>query len=436
MDPPTGENQNIPNGPVNVDAEGLEGDRIRANARPEVHAMSKLTSLHSLLPVFDSESNCTVTFFINSFEKLAESLGASEDEKLFVIKSKIRGPALDIVIRSSELSDETNYREFKRKFLEFFEAKVTLAYRQQLFSNCKMTPSESIKQFSLRVVNVSQRFLGKVDLKDINIKKVFDQLKLSKMIEGVIPKFKKVLLGRDPQTFEEAVQILELIELNDTLTQDELISNIASNRESGLEQLIKRQEEDSQQTIAALSRQVDDLKIDLNKSRNEGRLLELQRDGARVKRCEICKRDNHIMANCWFKNNRETRSWNDQRGASHNRSGSTENRFASERRSFSSERPFVQSNRGSRQGGRQVSDGERRRVTFQSPQSQTPRFENRYAFRGGAVPNGRNQMAPRLEGRHFGDGNFSGRNYNRVNDFRGNYNSNLNANGSYKNRQY
>lgn len=96
--------------------------------------LQKLAGLQNIVPSFDNVSEMTPKYFIESFEALTNILNCSDEEKLLILKSRIKGEALSHLINSPDLHSENNYEAFKRKFLAYFDTKVSLATKQQIFS--------------------------------------------------------------------------------------------------------------------------------------------------------------------------------------------------------------------------------------------------------------------------------------------------------------
>lgn len=403
----------------------------------EEQNMSKLAGFHNIIPVFDGESSVTIDYFVKTFEKLADTLQANPTEKLLILKSKIRGSALASIIASIELSNEDNYDIFKKKIVEFFGEKTTLAHRQQAFSGCRMFPGETIKQFGTRVINCSLKFLGQVDMTNEEIRKILDNAKLAKFMEGVLSKYKKHLLEKDFQTFDEAFKFLQILEVNEKLLNEESISNVTQTNPS-LEDIIARQSNLTHQSIAALSREISELRINSNDAENSRRNIShpIQRnDISRRSTCRICNRNGHYASHCFFRNeerrtinNPQRRDWSQPRTGSSNRNGSA-NRFGSGSRESSGQQQMGYNGMERRREG-DFLQRESRRVRFQSPSASRP-FERCFGAREGFTPNRGNygnRVNPNF--RHYGN-DYQQRNYeNSINRNNSRRDGHLNSRGA------
>lgn len=300
----------------------------------ELPTLSKLSSVHSLIPLFDSESAVTPSYFIDSFDRLAESVNASNSEKLLIIKTRIRGIALSHMIQDSELAGEIDYQEFKKKFLNFFETKSSPAFRSQQFSNCKMLPGETVKVFASRVSNATLKFLGQINTKDPEIAKIIENTKLAKFLDGVKPEIKKSLLAKEVQTFDKMVEFGELLELNDAMSQTNNETIQAINNQPDYSELIHKHVQDTHQSISNLTRQLNELKMaSQNNNAQRGMVRDFSANGQRDRYgrdewrgrnnwqrqnnmyCNLCHKNNHKTENCYFRpgatenNTRNTQSF-------------------------------------------------------------------------------------------------------------------------------
>ena len=289
----------------------------------------KIAGFQAVIPQFDNISAITPKFFIDNVETITTLAKCSEDEKLLVLKSRIRGDALYSVINSPDLAQEKNYVEFKRKFLAFFDTKISLATRQQLFSNCKMLMNEPVKIYAARVAMATQRFFNAPDLTNAAVKDLFEKSKLSKFLEGLLPSYKHSALMKDPQTFQEAIDFVELLQTNEASLNsdyerslDPLVGKIDSSAKQitndEIKQLIELQSAKTQQIVEGLTKEVENLKINTfqnsipqnseryNQSNRASYFTNIQRQNSRNNNasrffpsCQFCGKTNHLSQNCF-----------------------------------------------------------------------------------------------------------------------------------------
>lgn len=290
--------------------------------------LQKIAALQSILPQFDTTSAVTPTFFIEHFEKLAALITCSEPEKLMILKSRIRGEALSQLINCPDLNQEDNYEEFKIKFLAFFDKKISLATRQQQFSNCRMEPGESVKLYAARISLVTRKFFNNPDLTIPSVKNLFEQSKLSKFLEGLLPEYKHPTLMKDPQTFQAALDFVELLEANKLCfpyqDQNSLTSpitnsinsiakensNINSNDE--IKSLLEAHAKQTHESICTISNEVQKLKeCTLNQVQNTSNANQNYKRSPNKSgkfgharsfpACQICGRTNHSTYSCFYR---------------------------------------------------------------------------------------------------------------------------------------
>lgn len=314
--------------------------------RPLSTTFSKLAGLQNLIPQFDNNSAVTAKYFIDTVDNISEIAQCTPNEKLLLLKSKIRGDALSQLISSHDLSSETDYNDFKSKFLDYFGIKSSLASRQQNFSNCTMKAQEPVKNYASRVCNATHKFFGDINVNNEEVKALFEQTKLLKFIEGLSPEFKRELLIKDPQTFQEALNFVELLQNNERHLQTVANVNTAINTsQDDLLSLLIQHKKNTDETIASLSQQIETLQLKSNRPYSNARSPSTNRfrDGnsfqtrnrspqpyfdnnsrspyprgrttariertpaqhRNVSRCDICHKTNHITRSCFYNTYRQ-----------------------------------------------------------------------------------------------------------------------------------
>lgn len=297
--------------------------------------LQKLAGLQSIIPQFDNTSVVTPQFFINNFETVAALIDCSDQEKLLILKSRIRGEALAQLIITPDLQEESNYENFKTKFLAFFDKKVSMATRQQQFSNCCMQPGESVKVYAARVSRVTQKFFNNPDLSNASVKALFEQSKLSKFLEGLLDEYKHPTLMKDPQSFQSALDFVELLETNRSCFSQsnqnsqsspaQIPVNATSEQISNQEikSLLETHAQQTHASICTLTKEVEKLKFNRNniqrnasnlstnyqKNPNNRSIFEKNRP---FPECQYCGRNNHISSFCYYKRANFQRSFNRQ----------------------------------------------------------------------------------------------------------------------------
>lgn len=291
----------------------------------ENSVFSKFASFQALIPQFDNVSSVTPQYFIDTVKKITTAAHCSDDEKLMIIKSRIRGEALTQVINSPDLSQETKFEDFCTKFTKFFDTQSSLAMRQHQFSNTKMLPNEPIKIYASRVASATQKFFGNIDFQNETIKALFEQTKLAKFLEGLEQHYKQSVMTRDPQTLQEAVNFVEMLQANEAIFSNTTINNVTGKDE--VKSLLQLHAQQTHETVAALTQELETLKLNKNMSEDRnGAYRDNTRDSrynrhyafrdsnrrpqnrnfTPSQRCQICGRSNHTAVKCFYRMSPQT----------------------------------------------------------------------------------------------------------------------------------
>lgn len=245
-----------------------QGQNLANTAAPN-NVFQKLAGFQSLIPEFDNISAVTPQYFLDSIENITAMVHSSDQEKLIILKSRLRGDPLTHIINSPDFANETNFNDFKAKFLDYFTTKTSLATRQQQFSHCRMSANEPAKIYASRVANSTLKFLGDVNLSNPDVKSLFEQTKLSKFIDGLLPQYKQSVLTKDPQTFQEALNFVELLQANEAYFPQTGVHNIQNSQTqiADIAKLLETHSQNTHETIAALSNDIQKLKLDIDNTR-------------------------------------------------------------------------------------------------------------------------------------------------------------------------
>lgn len=342
-------------------------------------ALQKLTVFQTLIPAFDAISSVSAKFYFQTIESLATEPEFNEGDRLIVAKSRLRGEALAYLINSN-LNNIQDYKTFKEKFLEFFDTKQSRAVAQYKFSNLKMLEGEQAKTYGNRVSTTTDEFFGDKDLNTEGMINIYEDTRLNKFIQGIRPEYRMQLITKDPKTFREAVDFIELLETNAQLlaTTHSVNAIGASNTDSLLTKLLQN----TQEQIATLTKQMENLQTrKVSGERNlDTRNRGTPSPGRQKLSCRICYRDNHDTERCYqHPNNRrqQTVGQNTYRGES-DRSRPTQRNWRRENNSGNSSRnftpsPFRQEHR-SASGNRDYGSG---RNSFNTSQRRTDNSTNR-----------------------------------------------------------
>lgn len=266
---------------------------------------NKIAGYQTLVPNFDGEIFSNVAYFLKSLEDIALIAKWEDPELIAVFKSKIKGPALQFFIADPELTTQTAFAPIKDKFQKYFSPKTTLSHRQQMFSNCKQFPGESVRSFASRVSNLTITYFGQENSQKVDAAPIVDQTKLAKFLEGLNAPLRCLALSRHPSSFEDAVEKSILDELNSQITDTMATVNVShfqthktneKNIENKLTDLLQKQTERSNQLLETLTKKITSLE------------LNNQRNTSIARPCSHCGRTNHSSERCYsLRNNRYPR---------------------------------------------------------------------------------------------------------------------------------
>ena len=296
--------------------------------------LQKIAGFQAVIPQFDNVSAITPKFFIDNVDTVTEITRCSPEEKLLILKSRIKGDALFSVINSPDLSQEKNYAEFKKKFLAFFDTKISLATRQQLFSNCRMLVKEPVKVYAARIASATLKFFHNPDLTNPSVSAIFEQTKLSKFLDGLLPAYKHPALMKDPQSFQEALDFVELLQTNESSLANSSSGNTEMNSVGAInasstgitteqiKEIVESQATKTQEIVSALSKEIEKIKINAaqtptmtnsQKENNWNTSRQFNRNTDRTRnyntqrqfsQCQICGKSTHFTASCYYNPNR------------------------------------------------------------------------------------------------------------------------------------
>lgn len=273
------------------------------NLKEKMSAQNKIAGYQSLIPIFETSNFTDAEYFVNSIEEIGSIADWSDNEKIVVLKSKVRGNSLKLISSSVELKNCETFEDFKTKFLNLFKTKASIVENQKDFENCKQMLDETVRMFSNRVTNITHKFLQIENSTIPEVNKILDQTKLVKFLDGLNPAIKRNVISKNPLNFDKAVEIAELESLNAKLFQEDnqsinairktetdvktqiLIDNVLQNNSA------------TQELIAALKESVD--KLSLNKSTTEIPPPH-PHPFQNVMFCQICGRSNHLTERCFY----------------------------------------------------------------------------------------------------------------------------------------
>lgn len=211
-----------------VENSGLNGNNTPSGTIVQ-NDLPSIAMIQNWIPNFDGVSAVTPEYFIETVNQLADKLLISDAQKILMIKTKIKGDALTRLINNSELSQEIDFKTFTTKFLAYFGQTQSLALRHQNLSACRQKPDEDIKNFAARLTKATRDFFGDVDIDKPEMKIVFNQTRLARLLESVLPQYRPQLLTKDVASFDEAIKYIQILQANQLILESPAINSIACN---------------------------------------------------------------------------------------------------------------------------------------------------------------------------------------------------------------
>lgn len=296
----------------------VEGNGINSDA-----IIRKLAGFQTLIPQYDNISAITPKYFIDNVEQITSLAECTEPEKLLILRSRIRGDALTSIIHSPDLNQEKDYNTFKNKFLAYFDTKYSLGARQRQFSDCRMLPRELARTYADKVAVTTQNFFSNPDLTNPQVKNIFENTKLAKFIEGLLPNYKQSVVLKDPKTFQEAVEFLERLQSNESsplnTEPSQTVNTVGvDSSKDELKSLIEAHTLHTQQMVNTLTKEIENLKLQTQQNstraqenshsdnpqrrfanssyQNQNRNFEFRNSPS----CRFCNKNSHYSSNCYY----------------------------------------------------------------------------------------------------------------------------------------
>jgi len=213
--------------PINV-IEEPNDYLTRRNLEQEFTRKSNFNGIPLLTSFFEGDVDQCRHFF-NQFDDLAKLSNWNSNERLTILKSRLRGNALSYLLSDNELSESKDYNFVKSKLVEFFSQESGLAEKQLNFANCKQWANEPVKNFAHRLLLASNNYLGDSVVVTKETKNILDKLRLSKFVSALLPELQSDVLKANPNSFEEAVRVAQNSQMAQETMTKLRVNNLNSN---------------------------------------------------------------------------------------------------------------------------------------------------------------------------------------------------------------
>lgn len=166
----------------------------------------------NLLPTFEDKEGEKIEFFLSQFEQISSMAQLSTQQKGIILKSKLKGQALQFLTANTMLQEETDFEKIKKIMLDRFKRKTTITQEHQLFKSIRHVPGTSIADLAHKIQITATKFLKTDQADTAQIADIIDRICLSKFLEVIREDIRIDLLKQSPLNFKDAVQKAELLE--------------------------------------------------------------------------------------------------------------------------------------------------------------------------------------------------------------------------------
>lgn len=185
-----------------------------------------------MLPSFDGLKENNIEFFLNQFQQIVELTSWSEQEQIIILKSRLKGKALQFLSENMPLQKEKSMQKIIEILTNKFKVKQTLLQKHNDFNNLKHMPNMSVNDLAEEIENQTLIFLDMKEIDDPKIEIIAEKIKLTKFLQIVRMDLRTEVKKTNPQTFKEAVKTANIIE--DALNEaNEIINSIETEQDSG-----------------------------------------------------------------------------------------------------------------------------------------------------------------------------------------------------------
>ncbi|KAG8179841.1 hypothetical protein JTE90_020824 [Oedothorax gibbosus] len=181
---------------------GIEGNKLE-NSHNNIQVIS-------VLPSYDGESDSCQHFF-GLFSELADLAKWSDQERVTIVKSRLKGNALRYLVDSPKLKNCT-FDELRGDFENFFADSQSLTEKHLSFTSLKLLPNEPIRALAHRINTAVSRLMSDMSRSDLQ-SPVIDRLKLTRFIDALPAEYQLEVLKFAPDGFDKAVELASKIQV-------------------------------------------------------------------------------------------------------------------------------------------------------------------------------------------------------------------------------
>lgn len=251
-----------------------------------------------LLSEFTGSDSSDVFMFFDQFDAAAKMGLWSEEEKIVILKSRLREKAQKFVASSPETRLEKSYEILKKKIIEFFDNSPSLMVRQQMFTKCHQNHGESIRELAHRVSANTRTYLnGSTDAPQHVSQQVIDSLSLSKFLDALQPHLRVETMKQAPKDFKQAVEIATNIQQALDSLPETPVMQISSQQELNVEHELAIQKDINREILDRLQALNITIK-EIENSKQQTHNAAAPNPQPTTKFCLYCGKNFHTMMEC------------------------------------------------------------------------------------------------------------------------------------------
>lgn len=292
--------------------QNLEAALVESSLGANRPLFSNIAGFQSLINAFtnDPKDQVSPEHFMQTIEQIAVLANWSPLEKLTIARLKIKGEAMSFLNQNYEARITNDYEKFKQLFLNYFSPEVPFALKLQKLNTCRQQANQTIKEFANELNKLAHDYMEGLASESSETKKIVEAITLAQFMNGVNSDIRKSLIIKQPQNFEEAVKLANMIETHEQLSQDNIRVNALEKDgcEDMLINAVLAQTRSQEQLMKNVMEEINKLKMQVNnlsepKEKNQVREVEKGNNFQKPmtqRACYICGRTNHIQRNCFL----------------------------------------------------------------------------------------------------------------------------------------
>lgn len=182
-----------------------------ANEQANNQERIQISGFSQLVPIFNGDDRPKVEAFLDVVQSTKEMANWTDAITIAVVRSKFRGAAADFWQESAELRSKTTYKEFSEILLNHFKPKTKMEIKITQFVDVVQKDKEKVKDYATRLKAKARELFGD-DPSDNETAMIMAQF-----MKGLNLKLRRLVMTRDPDDLEEAIEVAEAEELNEEL---------------------------------------------------------------------------------------------------------------------------------------------------------------------------------------------------------------------------